>query len=109
VLRLPAIPWNDSSVGYRREPFFELITLPEGNDVAVGTRISGKLYHDFLLNAAKMKRGFQRIWADSQLHQRPKRRDNERTPVKTARRLATGLGGIVVGADGDPESLNWKW
>jgi hypothetical protein len=26
-----------------------------------------------------------------------------------ARRLSKALGGILVGADGDPESLKWEW
>jgi hypothetical protein len=94
---------------YRGEPFFELITLPESNDVGVGPNHSAKLLGDFVVNAAKVKRGFQRIWSESSSQPPAKRPRAERMPVKQARRLANALGGLLVDSADDPESLRWEW
>jgi hypothetical protein len=94
---------------FRREPFYELITLPESNDVGVGPRTSAKLREDFVASAAKVKRGFQRIWIESQARPRRRRRGAEHTSLKVARTLARSLGGFLVGGDSDPESLKWEW
>lgn len=111
------VPISDVLTNPRRfkgQPFVELIDFPDGNDVGIGPKTSGKLHEDFAKHSARVKKGFQQIAAEAAAQRASgKKRKAAAKPksytAKIAASVAKALGGLVVGGDDDPASSAWEW
>ncbi len=94
--------------------FFELISLPESNDIGIGPATSAKLYADFSRHAAKVKEGLQRLAREaaklrSKGRTKTRKKKSTRTTSAALQEIATALGGFLVGGEDDPNSIRWEW
>lgn len=109
------VPVGEVATNARRfkgQPFVEILTVPEYNDVGFGPLTSAKLYADFAKNALRVKAGFQRLAQEAVQRRRQGKKKPARSKSQTSslvNRIARMIGGTAVLGDDDPETGNWQW